>query len=55
MSLVERHPQAFLDNFRTYAQNLRQRYAELGRDADADPRVVQATELLARLDAAAGE
>ena len=55
MPSVERYPQAFLDNYRTYLQNLRERCAELDQDPDADPLVRQATELLARLDAAAGE
>jgi hypothetical protein len=49
LPLVERYPQVFLDDLRDRSQDLRQRYAELEQDPDADPLVRQATELLARL------
>jgi len=55
LPLVERYPRAFLDNLRSRLQNLRRRCAESGQDPDADPLVRQATELLARQDAASGE
>lgn len=50
LPLVERCPHAFLDRLRNRLQNLRQPYAELDHDPDADPLVRQATELLARLE-----
>ncbi len=52
MPLVERYPRAFLDDFRTRLQNLRNRCAESGQNPDADPLVCEASELLARLNAA---
>ena len=50
MPLVERYPQAFLDNYRTYLQNLHKRCVELDQDPGTDPLVRQASELLARLE-----
>jgi hypothetical protein len=51
LALVERYLQAFVKDFRIYFENLREQCEESSRDPDADPLVVQATDLLARLDA----
>jgi hypothetical protein len=55
MPLVERYPQAFLNNLRSRLQNLRRQCTDLDLDPDADSLVRQATELLARLDVAPGK